>query len=127
LKAEEIPLGARIFAVADSFDAMTSDRPYRSAIPFEAARDEIQRGAGKLFDRTVANVFLTIAVNEWVAIREEAASVQINTFANSGGLSFASVDNANALREAGIQRHHFADVHDPEGASEKTPCQPKPV
>jgi len=127
LKAEEIPLGARIFAVADSFDAMTSDRPYRSAIPFEAARDEIQREAGKLFDRTVANVFLTIAVNEWVAIREEAASVQINTFANSGGLSFASVDDANAVREASIQLHHFADAHDPGGASEKTPCQPKPV
>ncbi len=127
LKAEEIPRGARIFAVADSFDAMTSDRPYRSAIPFEAARDEIQREAGKLFDRTVVNVFLTIAVNEWAAIREEAASVQINTFANSGGLSFASVDDANALREASIQRHHLADAHDPEGASEKTPCQPKPV
>jgi putative nucleotidyltransferase with HDIG domain len=127
LKAEKIPLGARIFAVADSFDAMTSDRPYRSAIPFEAARDEIQREAGKLFDRTVVDVFLTIAVNEWVAIREEAASAQINTFANSGGLSFASVDNANAVREASIQLHHFADAHDPGGASEKTPCQPKPV
>jgi response regulator RpfG family c-di-GMP phosphodiesterase len=127
LKAEEIPLGARIFAVADSFDAMTSDRPYRSAIPFEAARDEIQREAGKLFDRTVVNVFLTIAVNEWAAIREEAASAQINTFANSGGLSFAPVDDANAVREASIQLHHFADAHDPEGASEKTRCQPKPV
>ncbi|HET6929321.1 MAG TPA: HD domain-containing phosphohydrolase [Candidatus Acidoferrum sp.] len=80
LKADEIPVGARIFAVADSFDAMTSDRPYRSAIPFEAARDEIQRKAATLFDRTVVNVFLTIAVNEWVAIREEAASVQISTF-----------------------------------------------
>src|SRR5258708_25152859 len=43
LKAEKIPLAARIFAGADSFDAMTSDRPYPSAIPFEAARDEIQR------------------------------------------------------------------------------------
>jgi response regulator RpfG family c-di-GMP phosphodiesterase len=127
LKAEEIPLGARIFAVADSFDAMTSDRPYRSAIPFEAARDEIQREAGKLFDRTVVNVFHTIAVNEWVAIREEAASVQNNTFANSGGLSFTSVDNASAVREASIQLQHFADTHDPEGASKKTPCQPKPV
>jgi len=64
------------------------------------------------------NVFLTIAVNEWVAIREEAASVQINTFANSGGLSFASVDDANAVREASIQLHHFADAHDP-GAHRK--------
>jgi HD-GYP domain-containing protein (c-di-GMP phosphodiesterase class II) len=127
LKAEEIPLGARIFAVADSFDAMTSDRPYRSAIPFEAARDEIQREAGTLFDRTVVNVFHTIAVNEWVAIREEARSVQNNTFANSGGLSFASVDIASAVREASIQLQHFADTHAPEGASKKTPCQPKPV
>jgi cyclic di-GMP phosphodiesterase len=127
LKAEEIALGARIFAVADSFDAMTSDRPYRSAMPFEVGRDEIQRAAGKLFDRTVVRAFLAISVSKWAAIREEAARVQISTVVNSGGLSFASADDRNAAREVSIQLQHFANAHGREGGSEKTPCQPKPV
>jgi response regulator RpfG family c-di-GMP phosphodiesterase len=127
LKAEEIALGAKIFAVADSFDAMTSNRPYRSAMPFEVARDEIQRAAGKLFDWTVVRAFLAISVSRWAAIREEAASVQISTVVNSGGLSFASADDRNAAREISIQLQHFANAHGRESASEKTPCQPKPV
>ena len=44
LKADEIPLGARIFAIADSVDAMTSDRPHRLALPLEEAMEEIHRG-----------------------------------------------------------------------------------
>ena len=47
LKGEEIPLGARIFAVADTLDAMISDRPYRKALPISAARDEIQTIFGR--------------------------------------------------------------------------------
>lgn len=124
LKAQEIALGAKIFAVADSFDAMTSDRPYRSAMPFQLARDEIQRAAGRLFDRIVVRAFLAISVSKWEAIREEAASVQISTVVNSGGLSFASADDRNAAREVSIQLQHFADAHGREGAPEKTPCQP---
>ena len=46
LKGEQIPLGARIFAVADTLDAMISDRPYRKALPISAARDEIRRFSG---------------------------------------------------------------------------------
>ncbi len=57
LKGEEIPLPARIFAVADSFDAMTSDRPYRRALPMGHALDEIHRGAGTQFDPEVVRVF----------------------------------------------------------------------
>ena len=48
----DIPLGARIIAVADSYDAMTSDRPYRRALPHEVAMIELQRGAGTQFDRS---------------------------------------------------------------------------
>ena len=55
---KEIPLGARILAVADAFDAMTSERPYRQAISFEAARREIQRCSGAQFDPEVAEAFL---------------------------------------------------------------------
>jgi HD-GYP domain-containing protein (c-di-GMP phosphodiesterase class II) len=72
LKAEDIPLGARIFAVADTVDAMTSDRPYRSALPFHEARKEIQRGSGNKYDSCVADVFLSIPNETWEALRNEA-------------------------------------------------------
>ncbi len=54
----DIPLGARILAVADSFDAMTSDRPYRSALPAAEAVFEIQRCSGTQFDPDVVKAFL---------------------------------------------------------------------
>ena len=72
LRGEEIPLGARIFAVADTLDAMTSDRPYRAEMPFSAARDEIVRQAGKQFDPDVVRAFLTIPEEEWRKMRREA-------------------------------------------------------
>jgi ribonuclease P protein subunit RPR2 len=53
----DIPLGARVFAVADSLDAMTSDRPYRSALHWPQARDEIFAQAGKQFDPDVVDAF----------------------------------------------------------------------
>jgi HD-GYP domain-containing protein (c-di-GMP phosphodiesterase class II) len=58
LRAEEIPLAARIFSVADSFDAMTSDRPYREAMHVERALAEIDGGAGTQFDPDVVEVFM---------------------------------------------------------------------
>lgn len=61
LAGETIPLAARVFSVADSYDAMTSDRPYRRAMPDEAALDEIRRGAGSQFDPDVADAFLELA------------------------------------------------------------------
>jgi len=54
---EEIPLGARVFAVADTLDAMTSDRPYRRAMRWTAARDEIVAQSGKQFDPDVVEAF----------------------------------------------------------------------
>ena len=60
LRGEEIPLGARIFAVVDAFDAMTFDRPYSKAIPFEAARTEIKRCAGTHFDPAVVEAFMRV-------------------------------------------------------------------
>jgi hypothetical protein len=58
LADQEIPLGARIFAVADTFDAMTSDRPYRRALPWETAHDEIVKNSGAQFDPQVVEAFL---------------------------------------------------------------------
>ena len=54
LRGEEIPLAARIFAIADSFDAMTSDRPYRSALSTDEAVAEIVAGSGTQFDQSVS-------------------------------------------------------------------------
>lgn len=63
LKGEEIPLYARILAVVDSFDAMTSDRPYRKAKPFKESVEEIKRCSGTQYDPMVVNAFLEIAKN----------------------------------------------------------------
>jgi ribonuclease P protein subunit RPR2 len=53
----DVPLGARVFAVADSLDAMTSDRPYRQALTWEAALEEIVAERGKQFDPDVVDAF----------------------------------------------------------------------
>jgi ribonuclease P protein subunit RPR2 len=57
LSGDDIPLGARIFAVADALDAITSDRPYRTAQSWEFAQSEILAGSGKQFDPHVVDVF----------------------------------------------------------------------
>ncbi len=72
LKGDRIPLGARIFAVGDSFDAMTSDRPYRRALLIEAAREEVRRCGGSQFDPAVVTAFLSIPVARLAAIVDEA-------------------------------------------------------
>jgi putative nucleotidyltransferase with HDIG domain len=74
MKGSEIPLGARIFSVADTLDAMTSDRPYRLALPFAEARAEIVHGSGTQFDPNVVAVFLATPENAWEDIRREVSS-----------------------------------------------------
>ncbi len=69
LKGEEISLGARLFSIADTFDALTSDRPYRQGRPFEAARDIIEEESGKQFDPQAVAAFLAIPGDEWMQIR----------------------------------------------------------
>jgi response regulator RpfG family c-di-GMP phosphodiesterase len=73
LRGREAPLGARIFAVADTVDAMTSARPYRPALSFNDAYEEIRRGSGIRYDPQVSDSFLRIPVDVWEAIRMEAA------------------------------------------------------
>lgn len=68
LKGEEILLGARIFAVADTLDAITSDRPYRRASSFESARETISQCSGTQFDPKVVDVFLRIPEEIWPTI-----------------------------------------------------------
>lgn len=71
LKATEIPLGARIFSVADTFDAITSDRIYRPAQSFDAARVEIGKWAGRQFDPEIVRVFLAMPDKIWEDLRKE--------------------------------------------------------
>jgi putative nucleotidyltransferase with HDIG domain len=70
LKGDQIPLGARIFAVADTLDAMISDRPYRKALPISAAREEIRRYSGRQFDPQVVQVFLSKPDQLWVELHD---------------------------------------------------------
>ncbi len=69
----EIPLGARIFAVVDTLDAMTSDRPYRKALTYQDARNEILRNAGIQFDPVVVETFLAVSPEEWKGIHRRIA------------------------------------------------------
>src|ERR1022692_3875739 len=71
LKGDQIPLGARIFAVADTFDAITSDRPYRAAQSIPAARREIQKYAGRQFDPQVVETFMSIPDDLWQELRDK--------------------------------------------------------
>lgn len=70
LSGEQIPLGARIFAVADALDAMISDRPYRKALSIRHAQDEIQRCSGTQFDPRVVEVFVRMESKIWNELRE---------------------------------------------------------
>jgi HD-GYP domain-containing protein (c-di-GMP phosphodiesterase class II) len=69
LRGETIPLGARLFAVADTFDALTSDRPYRHSRPMAEAREIIATEAGVKFDPDVVAAFLAVPPEEWEQIR----------------------------------------------------------
>ena len=73
LRGESIPLGARIFAVADALDAMTFDRPYSRAVSLEAARAEIDRCAGTHFDPAVVATFMSIPLTVFEELRRRAS------------------------------------------------------
>ena len=68
LRGEAIPLGARIFAIVDTFDAMTSSRPYRNALTYEDVCSEVEKFQGKQFDPLLSRLFLSIPKNEWESI-----------------------------------------------------------
>ncbi len=88
VKGEEIPLSSRIFSIADTLDAITSDRPYRLASSFEGARETIRGLAGSQFDPKTVDAFLNIAENTWPAIARSQRQVSGPTSDSSasGGL-----------------------------------------
>ncbi|GGA59634.1 two-component system response regulator [Edaphobacter acidisoli] len=78
LSGEDIPLGARIFAIADTLDAMTSDRPYRRATTFVAAIEEITLHAGTQFDPEIVVVFRSIPHESWIELRTRVGDLSIS-------------------------------------------------
>ena len=76
LRGAEIDLNARIVAVADAFDAMTSDRVYRVGRPYEAAARELDEHTGSQFDPMVVEAFHRIAREEWDEMRKRSLEAQ---------------------------------------------------
>ena len=78
LSKSDIPLGARIFAVVDTLDAMTSDRPYRKALSFDTALKEIRSCSGTQFDPQVTEAFLEILPSIWMSIHASVNRIYKN-------------------------------------------------
>ncbi|GLI36546.1 response regulator [Geobacter hydrogenophilus] len=68
LSRSGIPLGARIFSLVDTLDAMTSNRPYRKALPFESVTSEVKRCRGTQFDPEIVDIFLSIPRERWEVV-----------------------------------------------------------
>ena len=96
LHGTDIPLESRLFAIADTLDAITSDRPYRGAQPFHIARQVISGESGRQFDPFLVSAFLRIDENEWLAIRERVnaetrgAADYTELFPPSGDIAISS-------------------------------------
>lgn len=87
LSGENIPWGARLFAVIDTLDAMTSDRPYRKGLDFDAAKAEIQRMSGTQFDPDAVQIFLEAesVLRDMVSLKCGTASVDANVVQSTKG------------------------------------------
>jgi HD-GYP domain-containing protein (c-di-GMP phosphodiesterase class II) len=77
LRGEQIVIGARLFAVADTYDAITSDRPYRKAQSHAAAIAEMQRVSGTQLDPAAVAAFCALPEEEWVAIRKDVEKISL--------------------------------------------------
>ena len=78
LKRDEIVIGARIFAIVDTYDSMTTDRPYRKALTDKDAREEILRGRNSQFDPVVVDTFFKIPEQKWSTIKGDVAGRKSN-------------------------------------------------
>ena len=79
IQGDAIPIGSRVFSVVDCLDAMTSDRPYRSAVSFDTSRAEIVHAAGTQFDPQVVEVFAAIPLEVWSGIRDRVDQVELRS------------------------------------------------
>ena len=103
LRGQEIPLGARIVAVADAYDAMIQDRPYKKKITHEAAIDELQRHAGTQFDPELVELFCDLYGNQAPEADLEALGFQAAVQSHRAvRLADESRPVANAERAASV-------------------------
>ena len=100
LIGQEIPIIARIISVADTYDAMTTDRAYRRALPHEVTVNEITRCAGTQFDPDVSGIFIE-RIDEWLAERSEAAMETAREEKQQGLVTEEPADG-----EAGARKRH---------------------
>ncbi len=91
LAGDDVVMGARILAVADAFDSMTSERRYESARTFESAIDELKRCSGSQFDPGVVSAFIRIPVDAWREIRHAATPIRPAAAQDLGGTQEASL------------------------------------
>jgi HD-GYP domain-containing protein (c-di-GMP phosphodiesterase class II) len=105
LSAGEIPVEARILAVADAYEAMTADRPYRRALPAEVAQEELRRNAGGQFDPAIVDAFLGVLADGGVAAAPPVAGRRGPRVApsrrRSGGRRASSRSAARRTRRTG--------------------------
>jgi putative nucleotidyltransferase with HDIG domain len=97
LRGSDIPLCARIFAVADSFDAITSDRPYRAALPLQTGQSTIRAGRGELFDPEVVDAFFRVGEDAWQRIGAASQTPSINKIICGGCLNSLTSPSTPAL------------------------------
>lgn len=90
LSGDNIPMFARIFAVSDSFDAMTSDRPYRLALPLRTAQNVIYAGSGELFYPEVVDAFFAVGEDTRKLISADAQTASIHAIICRKGLTQAT-------------------------------------
>ncbi len=104
LMAEQIPLGARLFMIADAFDAMTSDRVYRLAMPAEEALAEILRNSGTQFDPTCVRAFLSVYQKRFVGTKQHGH------FSERSRVPGAPMELSESLRKAIAEAAGLDDV-----------------
>ncbi len=91
LRDEQIPLGARIIAVADAYDAMTQARPYRPALPPDAVVAELGRGRGRQWDERVVDALLELVQRLYACSKQGCGVHACSAQNNSRELSTSSV------------------------------------
>lgn len=110
LKGEEIPLAARIFSIADVFDALVSKRPYKESFSFDEAMKTIQDYSGKFFDPELVNIFSIISKEEYTALVREADSIKIREVVNEAIIKLIDkkiLDNSQKSHNIGDVSYRF--------------------
>lgn len=114
LKGEEIPLIARIFSIADVFDALMSKRPYKKSFFFDEAMEIIKEYSNKFFDSELVNIFCTISEDEYTTLIKEADAIKIHEVINDAIIKLLKDEvsnNPQNAHNAGNSGHRLGRFH----------------